>query len=346
MSGSPLGLSGRIARAFQASEITPLLALVGMLMGLFAIAITPKEEEPQIDVTMADIFVPYPGASAVEVENLIATPLEQVVSEIVGVEHTYSVSRSGMGMVTVQFAVGEKRKDVLVRLYNQIQSHMDWLPGDLGAGPPLIKPKGIDDVPVMSLTLWSDDPETGALELQQIAHQLEVELKRIPGTRDIYTVGGPDRVVHVQVDPVALAGFGLDFASLRMALQVSNLAGVETRVTENNTTIAVQAGDFLSTVDEVASLVVGVHGDGPVYLRDVAQVRRGADIPERSAFMGFGPGYHGEAPPGQRRAAVTLAIAKQPGQNAVDITRAVEAQLAALENIAIPAGVHLSITRN
>jgi len=346
MSSLKLGISGRLAQAFQASQITPLLAVVGLLMGLFAIIITPKEEEPQIDVTMADIFVPYSGASAAEVENLIATPLEQVVSEIEGVEHVYSASRPGMAVVTVQFAVGEKRKDVLVRLYNQIYSHMDWLPANLGAGPPLIKAKGIDDVPVMSITLWSDKPEVSAYDLQQVAHNLEVELKRIAGTRDIYTIGGPDRVVHVEFDPILLANYGLDLDTLRAALQSSNIAGPQSKITEDNHLIVLQAGDFLSTVQEVSDLVVGVSQQGPIILRDVAKVSYGADVSERSAFMGFGPASEQAQPRGALYPAVTLAIAKQSGQNAVVITRAVEAQLAALKNIAIPESVHVTVTRN
>ena len=145
-----LGLSGRIARSFQASQMTPLLALVALLMGIFATLVTPREEEPQIDVTMANVFVPFPGASAKDVENLVASPAEQVLSRMSGVEHVYSVSRSGMAVITVQFDVGVKYNDAVLRLYDTVHSNSDWLPPNLGVGQPAIKPKGIDDVPTAS----------------------------------------------------------------------------------------------------------------------------------------------------------------------------------------------------
>ena len=155
---TPMGFSGRIARQFQDSEITPLLALVGLLLGLFAVLITPREEEPQIDVTFANVFIPFPGASAREVEQLITTPADQVLSEIEGVKHIYSVSKPGMSLLSVEYQVGEKRTDAIVRLYNAIYSNQDWLPANLGVGPALIKPKGIDDVPIVNLTLWTRRP--------------------------------------------------------------------------------------------------------------------------------------------------------------------------------------------
>ncbi|HGX91879.1 MAG TPA: efflux RND transporter permease subunit, partial [Candidatus Tenderia sp.] len=165
MKESRLGISGAIARKFLVNEITPLLALVGVLMGIFAVLVTPREEEPQIDVTFANIFIPYPGATAVEVESLVATPAEQVLSEISGVEHVYSVSRPGMAVLTVQFLVGEDRTQSIVKLYNRIYSNEDWLPPNLGVGPAIIKPKGIDDVPIVSLTLWTEDEQRGGYEL-------------------------------------------------------------------------------------------------------------------------------------------------------------------------------------
>ena len=177
-----LGLSGRIARRFVDSEITPLLALVGLLLGIFAVIVTPREEEPQINVTFANVFVPFPGATATEIEHLVSTPAEQVLSEIEGIKHVYSTSRPGMAVLTVQYQVGEDRTDAIVRLYNKIFSNQDWLPANLGVGQPIIKPKGIDDVPIVTVTLWPEDPDLGAFELGQVAHAIEAELKRIPGT--------------------------------------------------------------------------------------------------------------------------------------------------------------------
>ncbi|MCG8123711.1 MAG: efflux RND transporter permease subunit, partial [Candidatus Thiodiazotropha taylori] len=198
---SRLGISGAVAKQFLVTEITPLLALVGLLLGVFAVLITPREEEPQINVTFANIFIPFPGATATEIEHLVATPAEQVLSEIDGIKHVYSTSRPGMAVLTVQYLVGEDREDAIVRLFSKVYANQDWLPQGLGVGQPIIKPKGIDDVPIVTATLWSEDPDVGAYELSQVAHAIESELKRVPGTRDIYTIGTPDRVVHVVLDP-------------------------------------------------------------------------------------------------------------------------------------------------
>ena len=195
-----LGISGRIAAAFQASRMTPLLALVAFLMGLFAALVTPREEEPQIDVTMADVLVAFPGASAKDVENLVARPAEQVLSRMHGVEHVFSMSRPGMAVITVQFAVGVKYNDAVVRLYDTVHSHRDWLPPNLGVQEPVVKPRGIDDVPIVALTLWTKDPGRSAFDLQQVARAVEIELKRIKGTRDVSTIGGPDHSIRVLMD--------------------------------------------------------------------------------------------------------------------------------------------------
>ncbi|MGE0080686.1 MAG: efflux RND transporter permease subunit [Thiohalomonadaceae bacterium] len=342
-----LGISGSIARRFLVTEITPLLALVGLLMGVFAVLITPREEEPQINVTFANIFIPYPGASASEVEHLVSTPAEQVLSEIEGVEHVYSVSQPGMSVLTVQYEVGEDRTGAIVRLYNAIFSKGDWLPANMGVGQPIIKPKGIDDVPIVTLTLWSEDEAVGGYELQQVAHAIESELKRVKGTRDIYTLGGPDQVVHVLLDPVKLAGYNIAIDDLRNALQLSNATRPSGALVSDNREILVQAGTFLSSVEEIGSLVVGVHNNRPVYLQDVAAVRHGADQPERYVWFGSGPAAaqkgiasHGEFP------AVTIAIAKQPGTNAVQIANQVIERFEQLKGTFVPDGVHATVTRD
>jgi multidrug efflux pump subunit AcrB len=163
-----LGFSGRIARAFQNNPLTPILALAGLLLGLVAVLITPREEEPQIDVTMANVFIPFPGASAHDVERLVAFPYEQTLSEIEGVKHVYSVSSPGIAVFTVEFVVGVPRQDALVRLYNQVYANADWAPENLGVGQPLVRPMGIDDVPIMALSVWSDDPKRGSVSARQI----------------------------------------------------------------------------------------------------------------------------------------------------------------------------------
>ncbi|MCK9531235.1 MAG: efflux RND transporter permease subunit [Gammaproteobacteria bacterium] len=342
-----LGISGSIARRFLTTEITPLLALVAFLLGLFAVLITPREEEPQINVTFANIFIPYPGASVSEVEHLVSTPAEQILSEIEGVEHVYSVSQPGMSVLTVQYEVGEDRTAAIVRLYNAIFSKGDWLPANMGVGQPIIKPKGIDDVPIVTLTLWSEDEAVGGYELQHVAHAIEAELKRVKGTRDIYTLGGPDQVVHVLLDPVKLAGYDIAIDDLRNALQLSNATRPSGALVSDNREVLVQAGTFLSSVDEISSLVVGVHNNRPVFLQDVATIRRGADHPEQYVWFGTGPGapakgitQQGEFP------AVTIAIAKQPGTNAVNIANQVIERFEQLKGTVVPDGVQATVTRD
>ena len=347
MSKPSLGISGSIAKNFLTTEITPLLALVGLLLGLFAVLVTPREEDPQINVTFANVYIPFPGASAEQVESLVSTPAEQVLSEIEGLEHVYSTSMPGMSVLTVQYKVGEDRTAALVRLYNKVSSNQDWLPQNLGVGTPLIKPKGIDDVPIVALTLWTEDEQRGAFELNQVAHAIESELKRVPGSRDIYTIGGPKQVVHVLLDPAKLAGYGLALSDLRNALQASNSARDVTAIVNHNEEIQVQAGTFLMDADEVGNLMVGVFDGKPVFLNDVASVTRTADSPE--AYVSFGTGVaaeHKKLTTGVRTPAVTIAVAKQPGTNAVNIADDVIARFEKLRGTFVPEGVHVTVTRN
>ena len=344
---SRLGLSGAVAKKFLLGEITPLLALVGLLMGVFAVLVTPREEEPQIDVTFANVFIAFPGATAQEVERLVSSPAEQMLAEIEGVEHVYSVSRPGMAVLTVQFKVGEPYTGAIVRLYNKLYSNADWLPAHLGVSPPIVKPKGIDDVPILSLTLWAENPQQDADGLARVAHSLETELKRVAGTRDLYTIGAPDRVVLVRFDPAQLAGHGLALADLRRSLQAANASSDAGALVGDNREIPVQAGSFLVGPAELGSLVVGLHQGAPVYLADVAEVTAGPDQPVRYVWLGTGPaarangiGVEGEFP------AVTLAIAKKPGENAVLIAEQILERVEQLKGTVIPEGVNITVTRN
>ena len=339
-----LGLSGRLAAAFQANPLTPVLALLGLLLGLVAVLITPREEEPQIDVTMANVFVPFVGASARDVEQLVSTPLEQKLAEIEGIKHVYSTSRPGMAVLTVEFTVGIERQPAIVRLYNQVFSNQDWLPAGVGVGQPLIKPKGIDDVPVMSVTLWTDDPQRGATELAEVAHTLETEIKRVSGSRDVYTIGAPERVVAVTLDPSKLAAYGLTVSDLSQALQAANaVRQVGERVGPEGA-VPVTAGQFLVDADAVADLVIGLDGGRPLRLGDVADVRAGADVATRYAWHGAPPGRAG--PVSGLAPAVTIAIAKKPGSNAADITGAITRRVEQLQGELIPDGIHVTITRD
>jgi len=345
--GKKLGFSGAIAKRFQDSKLTPLLAMTGLLLGFFAILVTPREEEPQINVTLANIFVPFPGASAVEVENQVAVPMEQVLSEIDGIKHTYSVSRPGMAILTVQFKVGESRTEAIVRLYNAIMSNQDWQPPGSGVLQALIKPKGIDDVPMVTVTLWTRDKTKGAHELQRIAHSIEAEIKRVPGTRDVYTIGGPDNVVHVIIDPQRMSAKGLSPSSLRQALQAGNVVAHAGDIVSDNTVVPVTAGTFFSSGDDIAELVVGVFGGKPVYLDDVAEIKSGADQPEQFVTFGTGAGAKSIGlGPDIQSPAVTLAVAKKPGMNASVIAAEVIERLQQLRGIMIPDDVEFTVTRD
>ncbi len=335
--GSSLGISGRIAAAFQNSRMTPLLALVAFLMGLFATLVTPREEEPQIDVTMADVLIAFPGASAMDVENLVARPGEQVLSRMHGVEHVYSMSRPGMAIITVQFDVGVKYNDAVLRLYDTVNSHRDWLAPNLGVQEPVIKPRGIDDVPIVSLTFWTADPQRSAFELQQVARAVEIELKRIKGTRDVSTIGGPDHAIRVLMDAERMSAFGVTPQDIAGALKVSNALQSSGNLTAGNREILVQTGTYLESAADVKRLVIAVHERKPIYLSDVATVEDGPDQPKRYAWFGS---KEGEFP------AVTMQISKQPGVNAADVANAAVDRINTLKNTVIPQGVEVTVTRN
>ncbi|MGA8277381.1 MAG: efflux RND transporter permease subunit [Rhodanobacteraceae bacterium] len=344
MSEPRLGFSGRIARAFQSSPLTPILAIAAVLLGLAATLITPREEEPQIDVTMANVMVPFPGADVRDVENLVAFPLEQKLAEIEGVKHVYSVSRPGMAVITVEFQVGVPRQTAIVRLYNQVFQNQDFVPSGLGVGQPLIRPMGIDDVPVMTLTLWSDDPVQGPTQLAEVAHALETELKRVPGTRDVYTVGAPERAVVVDLDAAKLAAYGMSINDLANALKAANVVTQAGDRVSGNRDIPVTAGSFLADARDVSNLVIGLKNGQPVFLADVARIHQGADLP--SHYVWFGAPAHKDGPATGTAPAVTIAIAKKAGTNAADITNTIAARLTALEGVVIPAGIHVTVTRD
>ena len=342
MSAKPtMGVSGRIAAIFQSAQITPLLALVALLLGMFAVLVTPREEEPQINVTMANVLVPFPGASVRDVEQMVATPGEQVLSQIAGVEHVMSVSRPGMAVLTVQFKVGVPRTEALVRLHDTIKDNADWLPKGLGVMEPIIKPKGIDDVPIVTLTLYSKDASTSAYDLERVAHSIEADIKRVPGTREVQTLGGPGRAVLVELDPARMAGSGVTVAEMRQALQSANMGMPVGELLAGNQSVAIEAGPYLSQAGEVADLMVSVRDGRPVFLKDVATVRDGPLPASRYVWHGLSS-QNG----GGEYAAVTVAITKKPGENAIDVANAVMARVAQLRNSVIPDAVQVAETRN
>jgi multidrug efflux pump subunit AcrB len=340
---TPMGVSGLIARAFQSARITPLLALAALLLGAFAVAVTPREEEPQIDVTMAQVIVPFPGASVRDVEQAVTVPAEQVLSQMAGVEHVASVSRPGLSIVTVQFKVGVPRTEALVRLHDTVSANADWLPKGLGVGEPLVRPRGIDDVPIVALTLYALDAQTGAADLERVARSVEAELKRVPGTREVATIGGPGRAVLVELDPTRMAGTGTTVADLRQALQSANLGLPVGELVTGNRSVAIESGPFLRDAREIEDLVVGVRDARPVFLREVATVRDGPPPAVRSVWHGVAAR---DGRPSAEHPAVTLTVTKKPGENAIDVADAVVRRVQALRNTVIPDGVEVSTTRN
>jgi multidrug efflux pump subunit AcrB len=356
---SEMGISGRISRFFVSSQLTPLIALVALLLGAFAVMVTPREEEPQINVTMANVLIPFPGASARDVEALVASPAEQVLTRITGVEHVFSTSSPGMAVLTVQFKVGEDRTQALVRLYDTIYSNKDWVSPNLGVGQPMIKPMGIDDVPIVTLTLWTADATRGAYDLERVAHAAEVELKRVPGTRVVQTLGGPGRSVRILLDTQRMQSSGVTAADVRGALLAANVSLPSGSLVGNNRDTLVEAGPFLTSGQDVARLIVGRQGGRPVTVSDVARVVDGPDQPTRYVWFGAGaagaasaaqskarPGA-GEAPkPGTEYPAVTIAVSKKAGENAVDVANNVVARIEQLKGSVIPDGVNVSLTRN
>ncbi|MDE2056883.1 MAG: efflux RND transporter permease subunit [Betaproteobacteria bacterium] len=337
----PLGLSGRIAHYFQSAQITPLLALVALLLGIFALIVTPREEEPQINVTMANVLIPFPGASAKDVEQMVSTPAEQVLSQIQGIEHVYSISRPGMSIITVQYKVGVPRIEALVRLYDTVNANADWLPSGLGVLPPIIKPKGIDDVPIVALTLYSKDPHIGSYDLERVAHSIEVDIKRVAGTREVKTIGGPGRVVNIQVDAARLNSAGLTISDLQRTLASANVGAPLGHLLINNQSIQLETSNFLTNAQDVSQLIVGVHGGRPIYLSEVAQINDNPPIAQRYVWYGKHNNNVSEEYP-----AVTVSVTKKPGENAIDVANAVMTRVESLKNTIIPANVIVAETRN
>ena len=349
------GFAGQLAAKFQNNALTPLLAIVALLMGLFAVLVTPREEEPQINVTMANVLIPFPGASSADVQSKVAMPAEQVLGQIAGIEHTYSVSRPGMAVLTVQFKVGVPRTEALVRLYDVLNANQNWLPRDLGTLAPIVKPKGIDDVPVLAITLWGKDAPS-ALELESLARSLEIDLKQVKGTREVQTIGGPGRAVQVNLNPTRMRERGLDMLSIRAALAGANAGTPSGFVMNPNSMsgqrISIETGYFFESAKDVANVVVGVHAGKPIYLKEVAQIEEGAQ--QAQQYVSYIPGLGNDKASGSNNAelsgkmypAVTITVTKKPGENAVDVARAVRARIEQMRNTVLPQGIEATITRD
>lgn len=336
------GLAGKIAKVFIGSKLTVLLMVVFMVVGVYASFLIPREEEPQIDVPMADIFVGYPGASPTEVESRVVKPLEKLISNIKGVEYVYSTSMNEKAMVIVQFYVGEDIERSFVKLYNEINKHMDEMPK--GVTFPLVKTRAIDDVPMLGLTLWSGKYDD--YQLSQISQELENEIKKVNDVSVTHKIGGRSRQLRVVLDKDKLAESGLDFLSVSEMIKANNTQLSSGSFNKNDTEFLVQTGKFLASATDIENLVVGVQQNRPIYLKQIAQIIDGPEIPQNYVSLGFGEGSEKAAEYKSEYAAVTISVAKRKGADAMKIAEVILDKVAHLRTTLIPDDVHVEITRN
>lgn len=336
------GIAGRIAKLFIDSKLTVLLMIVFMVIGVYSSFLIPREEEPQIDVPMADIFVGYPGASPVEVESRVTKPLEKLASNIPGVEYVYSTSTKEGAMVIVQFYVGEDIERSFVKLYNEMNKSMDKMPS--GVTMPLVKTRAIDDVPMLGLTLWSENYDD--YQLKQIADVLTQEIDKVDLVSATHKIGGRNREVRVVLDKDKLAARGLDFLAVSQMVQASNQQMSSGNFSKNDTEFLVSTGNFLETVEDVENLIVGVQQNQPVYLKQVAEILDGPEMPVQYVSFGYGGGSEQLAEFPSEYPAVTISIAKRKGADAMKIADVILDKVDHLRADLIPDDVRVEVTRN
>jgi multidrug efflux pump subunit AcrB len=377
-----LGIAGKVARTFINSKLTPLIVIAAVLLGAFAVIMLPREEEPQIKVPMVDVLVAMPGFSAKEVEERATRPMEKLLWEIPGVEYIYSTSRPGESLVIVRFKVGEDMERSIVKLNQKLQQNFDRIPH--GVTAPLIKAKSIDDVPILALTFHS--ARYDHLTLRRLVAQVDDAVKQVPLVAETTIIGGAQRQVRVLLDPAKLASRNLSPAGLIPMLRQANKQFAAGGLTSENKEVLIETGAFLQSAEDVGNVVVGIYGGKPVYLREVAEITDGAEEPTQYVLFGWGahaprvpqlppPATAASAPPreltttreGARSSdrearsaarearalpisleepAVTLAIAKRPGANAISVAHEVLRKVDALKGREIPADVSVAITRN
>ena len=337
------GFSGNIARGFLQSKLTILLMIAFLLIGGYSTFLIPREEEPQIKVPMADIFIGYPGAEPKDVETKLAAPMEKIISNIKGVEYVYSTSMKGQAMIIVQFHVGEDVERSLVKLYSELMKNMDKMPR--GITLPLIKTRAIDDVPVLGLTLWSEKYDD--YRLKQIGQALTNQIKKIADVSDIKIIGGRSREVKVIVDKNKMAETHMDFLSVSRQIQGSNMQMQSGNILKQDSVFAVETGNFLISSDDVANLVVGVDKQQPVYLRQIARVEEGPETSSQYVLFGYGKADTSKANAFKSNyPAVTLSIAKKKGADAMKLSGQIISKVERLKKELIPNDVQVTVSRN
>lgn len=336
------GLAGNIAKMFMNSKLTVLLMVAFMVIGVYSSFLIPREEEPQIEVPVADIFIRYYGASPKEVEARVVRPLEKIVSNIEGIEHVYSTSMKEQGMIVVQFYVGEDIERSLVKLYNEIMKHMDQMPQ--GVSFPLIKTRSIDDVPMLGLTLWSENYDD--YQLKQIANELTNEIEKVADVAITKIIGGRNHQIRVVLDKDKLAENGLDLLSVTKNIQANNHQKNTGSFDKNDVEYLVTVGNFLTTIEDVENLIIGVNKEKPVYLKQIARIENGPEIPKSYVSFGYGKAsdksnnYTSEYP------AVTISIGKKKGADAMRISEKILKKVELLKQGLIPSDVYVEVTRN
>jgi multidrug efflux pump subunit AcrB len=338
-----VGFAGRVAHAFLDSKLTPLIIAASLGLGALALLATPREEEPQIRVPMVDVIVAWPGAEPAEIESRVVAPIERILWGVPGVEHIYSVSRPGIGMVTIRFKVNESNEESLVKVYER-QTAMGWIMPQ-GIRTPIIELHSIDDVPILTLTLrgegWSSD------RLRPLAAELAHELSQVKDASRAQLIGGQPRVVRVEPDPDRMAASGVSWVQLTGALQAASVRQVAGTAVRDNREVRVEIGPLFRSAEEVSRVVVGLHEGRPVYVGAVAQVLDGPDEPTDAVFFSPGPrGASPEAPAGSEQPAVTIALSKRTGANATALAERLLRKVEDLRPRLLPKEVQVDVTRD
>lgn len=338
------GLAGRIAQAFIDSKLTPLVVVASVLLGAFAVLMLPREEEPQIKVPMIDVLVAMPGFSAREVEERATSPMEKLLWEIPSVEYLYSQSQEGQALTIVRFKVGSDPNASLVEVTEKLRANFDRVPH--GVAFPLVKPKSIDDVPILALTFHSTRYDH--LALRRLVAQVDDAVKQVPLVAETSVIGGARRELRILLDPVRLASRGLSPAGLIPMLRQANRQFRSGELVSNDQSVVIETGGFLRTAEEVGTVVVGIAQGRPIYLREVADIVDDAEEPSSYVFFGNGLATHpeGNGSRFEEEPAVTLAVAKRPGANAISVAEDVLRKVEGLRGTIIPSDVTLSITRH
>jgi multidrug efflux pump subunit AcrB len=354
-----IGAAGKLAHAFIDSKLTPLIIGASVLLGIGAVTLLPREEEPQIIVPMIDVFVQMPGASPREIEERITKPMEKLLWEVAGVEYVYSTSGSGFAMAIVRFYVGEDEEDAIVRLNQKMYANLDVIPE--GASPPLVKPRSIDDVPVLALTLWSE--EYDHFMLRRLAAQLDDEIKQVDDVSEVRLIGGQRRQVRVLLDPARMVSRNVAPASVAQILRRANREMLSGSFSSGNQEYLVETGAFLRNAEDVRNVVVSTSDGQPVYLREIAKVVDGPAELSDYVLFGFGPAGHLSHQLGASHGAsseessvrssetgtfpaITISVAKRKGTNAIVVANAVLEKVELLQGTLIPSDVNVTVTRN